>query len=538
MSWLAAYDVTLAYGARTLVERMTFTLDPGDRLAVVGPNGMGKSTLIAALTHQRDPDHGVIKMAAEIKLAHLAQWDAPTLQETVWDAAWAANPGLHAAELRLKQLEKEMADPQVAADADRLQQVLDEWGELSEQFRAQGGYEWDARCKEALQRTGFDPARFDQKVLSLSGGEHHRLHLVQVILSGADIWLLDEPTNHLDVATIAWLEEQIRQFRGAVLVISHDRAFLDHIAQAVMTWEDGFFWVVNGNYSRYQHLRAERKQQEAQKRQRLSEEEERLKDYIARYRSGSRAKQAQSRVKRLVRIVEAKESTTGVVKPVTTPGTLIQKGIKRLRVEPAVVVDQLHIQHGQRQWEPLSLSIPAGARVAIIGANGAGKSSLMHALMEGAPGVAWAPDSWRVWLDQQAVQQLPEEQTGMEYAYALGFDKEAIFFVGAHFGIAPALWETALAGWSGGERMRLKLLEALMTPSDVLMMDEPSNHLDIAMTESLEAILQEYPGTILMVSHDRALLEHLSTHTLWATGSGFIWDPAPFRMDRAAPRAR
>ncbi len=529
MSWISVQDVTLAMGERNLFSNATFTINPGDRIGIVGPNGLGKTSLLNLLSGDLDAVHGHIDHFGQHDLARLEQWRSLPYQ-TLWDAAYHANTRIISLAAQLTALETQMG--QAGVDPDLLSQWAQEWGILSEEFSHRGGYEWETSVKTGLLGIGFSVERWQDSPMSLSGGETHRLALLRVMLSGADIWLLDEPTNHLDILTIEWVEEQLRKFSGAALIVSHDRTFLEHICNRIMAWEDGFFWVTSGSYAQYQNLRRERLAQESLKYQRYLEEQSRINEYINKWRAGTRARQAQSRAKSLDRL--NRSMSNHVVPRKTETLSLVHQGSGRGGALPALIVDQLALSQGERQWAPFSAKVPVGARIALVGPNGAGKTTLLEALLIRNARVRWREDITVRYLPQTAVTQLPDDMTGLEYAYELGLEREEIYYIGARFGLPFALWENRLEGWSGGERTRLKLIETLMAPSQCLLLDEPTNHLDITMREALEDLLVNYPGTLMIASHDRTLLSNVSTHTLWATGDTYLWESSPFREGRVA----
>jgi ATP-binding cassette subfamily F protein 3 len=528
MALLSVQNLRVSVAGSTLVENITFSLSMGERIALVGPNGMGKTTFLKALTGESEPDSGSVDVAAGTAIVRLEQW-RPSIHGSIYDAAYQANPSLLALEAALKDLEQQMADP---GNSDALDAIVEQWGILSERFQQAGGYEWESRVKTALQKLGFPPYRWTDSPHSLSGGEAHRLALLCVILSGAEVWLLDEPTNHLDIQAIAWLEDMVRSAPAAMVIVSHDRAFLDRVATRTMSWEDGAFWITSGSWSQYQRLREERLRDEALKWQRQQEEERRLQAYIDRWRSGTRARQAQSRQKRLDRLTETKAAAPTHE---SRDLHLFHQGQERAGHLPALRIDGLPLKRGSRDWEPIeSLALPLSARVALVGPNGTGKTTLLEALLS-HPACRWHTDVTPVYLSQTAVQELPDQALAMDYAFELGWDREQIYYLGSRFGIGQSLWEQTLGTWSGGERARLKLLETLMTPAQALILDEPTNHLDVRMREALERLLIDYPGLLIIASHDRAFLEHISTHTIWSLGDKFRYERLPYRIDRQPP---
>lgn len=527
MASILVQNVRISVAGSTIVDGVTLNLSIGDRIALVGPNGMGKTTFLKMLSGEIEPDTGSVEISRETSIVRLDQW-RPTEHTTIYDAAYESNPSLLAMQTTLKQLEDQMADSEYA---NLLEDIVAQWGILSEQFQLAGGYEWESRVNTALQKLGFPPERWSESPHHLSGGEAHRLALLTVVLSGTDVWLLDEPTNHLDVQAISWLEETVRASSAGMIIVSHDRAFLNRVSNRTMSWEDGSFWITSGNWTQYQRLRDERLRTEAIQWQRQAEEERRLQAYIDRWRSGTKARQAQSRQKRLDKLSQQKPS----VSTPPTAGTLhlVHQGQGRQGHLPGLRIDNLRLKRGTRVWNTIeSLSIPLTARVALVGPNGTGKTTLLESLLTD-PVCRWHPDVSPAYLSQTAVQELPDTSLAMDYAFNLGWDREQIYYLGARFGISQTLWDQTLGTWSGGERARLKLLEVLMTPAQALLLDEPTNHLDIRMREALERLLQDYPGLLIVASHDRAFLENISTHTWWSQGQSFLFERIPYRIDRS-----
>lgn len=521
VAWMRVDDLKIVAGDRVLLQGATFRLDPGVRVGLVGPNGMGKTSLFRVLAGDALPDDGQIQRSDDLRIATLNQLHTEGLA-TVYQTAWHSSLVLPACQSRMHTLEDCMADP---ARASELDDILTEYAGLQEVFQQLGGYEWDARVYQALLGAGITPNRFEDPPDLLSGGERHRLSLVQVVLSGANVWLLDEPTNHLDLDAMDWLEQTLLHFDGAVIMASHDRRFLERTATRIMSWEDGFFWITSGGYRQYVHLRAERQQHLRDQWQRYVEERQRLMAYVERYRAGSRATQAKSRLHAVARLDRDKLELPKAA--LSNPGKLSHAG-QELGGTSALVVKDLILTVGDRQWEPVTFKLPAAGRLAVIGPNGAGKTTLLKALITSQSGVRWNPDARLAWYDQEAASLLPETTTGLALCYEEGMDRETAYHLGARFGLHADLLNTTLERWSGGERSRLALLFALMAPSSVLLLDEPTNHLDLPMREELEALLAGYPGALIVVSHDREFLDNTTTHTLWWHEGRFSFSAAPY----------
>jgi ATP-binding cassette subfamily F protein 3 len=515
VAWLRVQDLKLMVAERTLVEGATFRLDPGDRVAVVGPNGMGKTTLFRTLNGTLEPESGQIETSTEFTVAVLDQLHRLP-DGTVYDIAANSHHTLAAWGQELRALESRLENPS-EPDFDA---VLSRYAIVQQHFQDHGGYEWDAKVRQALMGAGLDESRFFDRVDSLSGGERHRLALVTVILSGADLWLLDEPTNHLDIGAMEWLESTLSAFGGLVLLSSHDRRFLDRSATRIMTWEDGFFWMMSGSYHHYLQLREERLRDQARAWQRYQEEHARLLAYVDRYRAGNRATQAKSRLHALDRLNQQAPSAAPIRHGTPTHLSHAGQAAKGLT---ALTINQLQLSRGDRAWEPITFKVPAKSRLCIQGPNGCGKTTLLRALVANEPGVTWHPGATLSYYDQEAATLLADHPTGMELANEEGMDRETIYYLGARFELTPELLSHPAGTWSGGERSRLALLFALMTTATVLILDEPTNHLDIAMRRELENLLQGYPGAVILVSHDRELMDNVGTHLLW-------WENDHFRF--------
>ncbi len=512
MAWLRAQNLTLTAGETVLVHEATFRLGPGDRIAVVGPNGMGKTTLFRTLAGTLPATGGRLESSADLRPAVLDQL-SPLPSGTVYDVAYHSHQTLSGLSREMQRLEQQMADP-TAVDLDAL---LEEYAAVQQEFLDQHGYDWEARVRQGLIGAGIPQARFADDVRHLSGGERHRLALVMVLLSGANCWILDEPTNHLDVEAIEWLESTLTGFDGLVLMSSHDRRFLDRAATRVMTWEDGYFWMGSGGYHHYLSLREERLKNQQRTWQRYQEERTRLLSFVERYRSGSRARQAKSRMLALARLSPQTPAPLPARSARLTHAGQAVKGLT------ALIVSDLVLQQGSRRWSPLSFKLPAKARLCVAGPNGSGKTTLLNTLIAGTDGVDWHCGATLSYYNQEAAGLLPEDATGLSLANQEGLDREFAYHLGARFGLTPAILDRPLKSWSGGERSRLALLFALMAQATALMLDEPTNHLDIAMRRELEGLLQSYPGAVIMVTHDRELMDSVGTHLLW-------WDGGRFRF--------
>ncbi|MYW01313.1 ribosomal protection-like ABC-F family protein [Streptomyces sp. SID3343] len=509
---LTVRNVSKAYTDRPVLDDVSLTVKPGEHVGIVGENGSGKSTLLRLIAGVDAPDDGTVTVTAPGGIGHLGQTlDLPDTH-TVRQAIDAALADLRAMELRLRELE-----------ADLTEDRLGEYGELLSTFEARGGYEADARTDKAVQVLGLGSIPYDRPLGALSGGERARLGLACLLAASPEVMLLDEPTNHLDPAAVVWLEDRLREHRGTVVAISHDRLFLDRVATATVEVEHATVTRYGGNYTAYLAARAAMRRRWEQAHadwcRDVGEAEHALATTAQRVAPGramtdnnkmaydrnggrvqssvaSRIRRAKERLRRLhENAVPAPPEPlrfTGGFGTGATSGVLVH--FEGVRVGHRLVVPDFHIEAGQR--------------LLVHGANGAGKSTLLRVLAG-----ALEPDDGTVhrrgrigYLPQDPNFVNPARSVLSTYASGLpGYPDEIRDRLRASGLLDPELFVRPVGTLSVGQRQRLALARMLSRPADLLLLDEPTNHLSPTLVEELEQALDVYPGALVVVSHDRAL---------------------------------
>jgi ATP-binding cassette, subfamily F, member 3 len=535
MTQLALAGVGVEFGSTPLFSDVTLTVARGDRWGIIGRNGTGKTTLFRLITGEHPPTSGTVARASGLRISLMEQHREFAGAESVWDAA----AGGFAA---LLQLERSLAlqAAELAEAGERCTpQMLARYDRDLERFDREGGYTLAARIDAVLHGLGFDPDEARRRpVAGLSGGERGRLGLVQQLVAPADVLLLDEPTNHLDLETTRWLEGYLRTLDATVLLISHDRAFLQAVVDHVLHIEAGTATAYSGDYEAFLRQRAERRlsQERAFTRQaRVIAAEE---DYIRRNIAGGNSAQAKGRRRRLERV--------GRLSP--PPG---DEGAMALRLsadersgDQVLVADRLRLEIGGRTLlEQFSGTIRRGEVVGLVGPNGAGKSTLLQTVMgERAPsgGTVRVPDSARIAYYRQDLAQVPVDHSLYDIIQQLrpSWGRGPIQSHLGRFGFSGDAVQRRAATLSGGERARVALAMMMLGGANFLIFDEPTNHLDVESIETLEDAIEAYDGTVLLVSHDRALLRALTTR-IWILHHRRITDyGGPFGEWEAASAER
>ncbi|MEZ0396745.1 MAG: ribosomal protection-like ABC-F family protein [Anaerolineales bacterium] len=548
MSLLAVSNLSKSFGAVDLFTGVSFSVARGARLALVGPNGVGKTTLLRILLGLEEPSGGTVTRAKNLRLGYLPQEAEFEMEGTVWDACLAPFADLRARQEELHRLEAEMAA------GGRVETTLERYGKLQEQFERQGGYTYTTRIHQVLTGLGFAPADFHLPLEHLSGGQRTRAYLARLLLSDPDLLLLDEPTNHLDIAAVEWLEGYLAQWSGAALVVSHDRYFLDAVCNGLLEMTPAGLEYYPGNYTAYLHerqARAERRQEifEAEKEKLLKEVE-----YIKKNISGQNVSQAKGRLRRLSRIVQAIEQigfeaaisqswaeTAGEVTIATSP-LGVEEAERRVRAlrSPVRTLPRLHLNlraHGRSgelvlRTRDLQIGYPGrllfaapdivlrrGECAALIGPNGAGKTTFLKTILGQIPPLAGEVilgASLQIGYFAQAHEGLRPERTllaEIESVVPHWLPGQIRDYLGKFLFSGDDVYKT-VAMISGGERGRLALAKLALQETNLLLLDEPTNHLDIPSQEVLQAVLDDYRGTILLVTHDRYLIDALATQ-IW-----------------------
>ncbi|HEX6988188.1 MAG TPA: ABC-F family ATP-binding cassette domain-containing protein [Bacillota bacterium] len=538
-------DLGQHVGVHPVFRDVSFTVRAGERVGIVGANGSGKTTLLRILAGLDEASAGTVTLGRGVRLGYLAQDHGLAGQLPLFDAAMEAFADLNDLEDELRDLEARMEDAGGAVDP----ALLERYGTLLERFTARGGYEREARTRAALLGLGFRPEQLQQPVAALSGGQRARGALAQVLLRQPDLLLLDEPTNHLDLRGVEWLEQQLRGYRGTVLVVSHDRAFLNATATRILALEGGRLEDYHGNYDAYVVQREQRRQAERETYAAYLEERRRLTAFIEKWRAGTRAGQARDRAKKLQRLdAQAPPPPQGTAAPM------------RLRFDPAgrsfdeaLVLDEVgHRYDGRWLFRNLSTVVHRGERIALVGPNGAGKTTLLRILagrLDPAEGVVdRGPGVDLAWFAQD-LGGLDDAATVLDnFMSVTGMDIPASRTFLASFGFRGDDVYKPAGALSGGERNRVLLARLVASRANTLVLDEPTNHLDLDAREALESALSRFAGTLIFASHDRYFVERLATR-VWAVEEGGVtlleggydayrqWRREPADGDRPTSRA-
>lgn len=489
-------NLQLRRGPEPLLEDVSVSILRGEKVGLVGRNGCGKSSLLALFRGELGPDRGEFELPGKLAVASVAQ-ELPHSQQPVIEHVIDGD-------IALRACERELAEAEKSDDGLHYAHVLGEYDAL-------GGYTARTRAAELLDGLGFDPAAIDQPIASFSGGMRMRANLARALMCRSDLLLLDEPTNHLDLDAVLWLQDWLRSYPGTLLLVSHDRDFLDAIIGRVLHISARRMDSYSGNFSEFETQRLSRLAQQQAENERVRRETERVQSFIDRFRAkASKARQAQSRIKWLERL-------PALVTQHVDAAYDWEFRIPRKLPAPLVDLDRISAGYGDRTIiEGIKLSIAPGARLGILGRNGAGKSTLMKTIAGELPPQSGtrtgAPDLETGFFAQLEVDQLDASSTaileltrrgGPEVA---GWGEQQKRDHLGRFNFSGDRVFEPVASFSGGERARLSLAILVARRPNLLLLDEPTNHLDLEMRDSLLLALQEFEGAVVVVSHDRGLL--------------------------------
>jgi ATP-binding cassette subfamily F protein 3 len=520
MALVTLDNIEKTFGRRVMFDGLGFSIDRGERVGLIGDNGSGKTTLFRVITGQLQIDSGSVGIASGAKLGLMAQDPVFDHENTVIDEAELAFAKLHGLAHRMRELEHEMEH----LTGDALEKILNEYQETQHDFELEGGYAFQHKLEAMLEGVGLPPSTWEQKVSTLSGGQRSRLALAKLLIGDCDLLLLDEPTNHLDLAAIAWLEEFLSTFPGAVLIVSHDRYLLDRLATRIAWLTQAKIRSYPGNYTSFVEQRKLHELTQQRAYQEQQEDIAKQAEFIRRFGAGQRAREAKGREKRLNRLMESDELLQNVQidRKIRLPlNTNLRAGDRVLRVK------ELSKQYGEKPlWKDIAIEISRGERIGIIGSNGSGKTTLLEVLLgkreADAGEIKWGASLKIGYYDQRLGEFNPDHTVTEEVRGTRSVSDADIRAVLALMLFRGEDVDKPIRLLSGGERARVAISQILVDKPNVLVMDEPTNHLDINSCEALEGALNDFDGTVVCVSHDRYFLDQVAKRMLILEPPGIV----------------
>ena len=550
MSLIIASNLSKSFGHVDIFSGLNFTIEHGSRMALVGPNGVGKTTLLRILIGEDSASEGRVTKAKKIRIGYLPQTKDFQSDSTVWDECLTVFAELRQMENEINRLAAQMAEITESGE------IIERYGQIQAEFEHRGGYTYETRIRQVLSGLGFAESDFEMPIEHLSGGQRTRAYLAKLLLDEPDVLLLDEPTNHLDIAAVEWLEGYLSKWAGAVLIVSHDRYFLDHVANHILEMTPAGVEIYRGNYSHYVSQRAERWER---RHKVFNDEKERLLnevDYIKRNIEGQRVSQARGKLRRLSRIVQAIEQV-GMDAVINQKWSAVSQDInvatsdlspdeaeRRVRAlhlpdhrppelhlnlrtekrsgEMVIRTYDLQVGYDEPLFTAPDIELHRRECAALIGPNGAGKTTFVRTMLGQIPpfaGEVRMGASLEIGYFSQAHETLTEENTLMQEIESVSpmLPGSIRDYLGKFLFSGDDVFKT-VSLLSGGERGRLALAKLSLQNTNLLLLDEPTNHLDIPAQEILQQVLDNYKGTIVLITHDRYLIDALATQ---------IWEVKP-----------
>ena len=514
---LQANKIERSFAGEVLFDNINLQVDERDRIALVGKNGVGKSTLLKILVGEEEPTSGEINKKKDISLSYLAQDSRFESENTIYDEMLHVFDDLRRTEKQLRQMELEMGEK---SDED-LNKLMSDYDRLSENFRQAGGFTYEADIRAILNGFKFDESMWQMKIAELSGGQNTRLALAKMLLEKPNLLVLDEPTNHLDIETIAWLENYLVNYSGALIIVSHDRYFLDKVATITLDLTKHSLDRYVGNYSRFVELKEQKLATEAKNYEKQQKEIAALEDFVNRNLvRASTTKRAQSRRKQLEKMERLDKPEAGKKAANMTFQSEKTSGNVVLTVENAAIG-----YDGEVLSQPINLDLRKMNAVAIVGPNGIGKSTFIKSIVDQIPfikGEKRFGANVEVGYYDQTQSKLTPSNTVLDELwndFKLTPEVEIRNRLGAFLFSGDDV-KKSVGMLSGGEKARLLLAKLSMENNNFLILDEPTNHLDIDSKEVLENALIDFDGTLLFVSHDRYFINRVATHVLELSEKG------------------
>ncbi len=515
MTILSVNNLSKYFGARAVFKDVSFAVGERERVCVIGRNGEGKTTLLRVLAGEMEPDGGDFAVIGKRSWGYLSQ-DVPTFKDTVLGEILSSRRDILDLSNRMRDLEARMASTK-----DGLEQVMDDYARVTARFEALDGYNLEHKAKAILAGLGFTEDAFTKEPGVLSGGEKIRLALAKLLLLGPELLLLDEPTNHLDLAGVEWLEGFLKDYPGAVLIVSHDRYFIDRVADKILELDGGEGRVFSGNYTAYLNQREMERRTQKEQYERQQALIARTREFIQRWKATPRRKrQAESREKMLERLEiidkpKSEKRAMGIRFVVD-----MKSGDEVLELNDLGKAFPVESGGERTLWRGFTWQVRRGDRVALIGPNGCGKTTLLRCVVgedteyEGEVRIG---QNVITGYFSQGLDDLSDDNTVLQEARSLGLENQDARDLLGRFLFSGDEVEKPVSVLSGGERNRLTLAKLVMSKANLIILDEPTNHLDMASREALESAIRDFPGTLLFASHDRYFIDALATH-LW------IWE--------------
>lgn len=518
---LTCQNIQKSFGEKTILDQISFHIEEREKVALIGSNGAGKTTLLRIIRKELEPDDGQVVLAKGASLGYLAQHQDVESGRTIYQELLKEKQYLLDMEEKMRQTELAMKQ----AEGEALEKLMNAYASLTQQFEQNNGYACQSEVTGVLKGLGFSEEDFHKQIANLSGGQKTRVALGCLLLGKPDVLLLDEPTNHLDMDSIVWLETYLLNYPGAVLIVSHDRYFLDRIVTRVVELEQGKAMTFSGNYTAFSQKKAQVREAQMRAYENQQQEIRHQEEVIAKLKSFNREKsirRAESREKKLDKI-------TLLEKPV------MEENAMHMRLNPRMESgkDVLSVQElakafgSERLFDSISFEVKRGERVALIGGNGAGKTTILKMIigfLEPDGGMCSLGSRVQIGYYDQEHQALHMEKTIFEElsdAYPTLNHTEIRNVLAAFLFTGDDVFKK-ISALSGGERGRVALAKLMLSEANFLLLDEPTNHLDIASREILEEALRSYTGTLLYVSHDRYFINQTATRILDLTNQNLV----------------
>lgn len=517
---LSATDITRAYGTDVILDHISFHVNEGDRVGIIGANGAGKTTLLDIIGGVREPDEGRYFISSDVTVGYLHQNDTFQDDCTLREEVHRIYHDFEEAEKEIHSLTQQIAEmaAEGKTDTEEYRKIMQRYGNLQERFERDGGFTYKSEMRGILNSMAFGEEYYDKPISSLSGGERTRLSLACLLMRGPDVLMLDEPTNHLDIGMLNWLEQFLRSYKGTVIMVSHDRYFLDQLCTRIFEVSHHHLTCYDGNYTEYAQKKKQQRESDMRAYRKQQEEIRRQEDIIRRFKERGTehlAKRAASREKKL-------EHMERIDRPESEGASLNVRFRQDYETGNDVLLGEdvgeaFRTDEGERRlFRHADFDIKKGERICIVGPNGIGKTTLLRMMIgeiRPSEGKIRIGRNVKFGYYDQRQEQLHDDKTVLDEvhdSYRLYKEGEIRNFLGRFLFRGDQVF-TRVGSLSGGEKARLALLKLMMSGSNVLMLDEPTNHLDIESKEIFEEALREFPGTIVAVSHDRYFLNQIAT---------------------------